>query len=58
MTWPFCALEIHPGYTIEENKNGDMTHTHNKINTVIFGQISLEKPNAGKLVQQMRVLLI
>lgn len=33
-------------------------HKNNHINTVVFGQSSLEKPNAGKQLQQMRVLLI
>ena len=28
------------------------------MNTVIFGQLSPEKPNVGKLVQQMRVLYL
>ena len=28
------------------------------MNTDVFGQLSLEKPNVGKLVQQMRVLYL
>ena len=32
-----------------------LAHTY-KINTIIFGQMSKEKPNLGKPVQQLRVL--
>ena len=30
----------------------------NHIDTVVFGQLSSEKPNVGKLVQQMRVYIL
>ena len=45
----------------EENKHWKpekFEHTHKDIYTVIFGRLSLEKPNVGKPVQQMRVSLL
>ena len=33
-------------------------HTRKNFDIVIFGQLTPEKPNVGKLVQQLRVLFI
>jgi len=35
-----------------------LAHIKKKFDTVIFGQLSLEKPNVGKSVQQMRVYIL
>lgn len=36
----------------------NLEKSHTQIDTIIFGQFSLEKPNAGKSVQHMTVLLL
>lgn len=35
-----------------------IAHTQYKFDSVIFGQLSMKRPNAGKLMQQMMVLFL